>query len=261
MTRLTLSLQVALWATCALFPLSDTVGTAIGANSPTIVKEAITRYLCHEVYWEGQGYRTGVPLSLDVRTDSARFYAWVHDITNEPRNRISVFLMGSIGEGQTAVALLTGYNEDLGARIPGYTRDRRYFTETPVIGDTLTIPTDCTPRFDPPTPRKDRMLGTVLTTLERFLRSLARAGIWKGPHEATLTIADFNVDYPVTYVLVEPPGELYIVRLHNPQNYESDEYERNGEYPIGEILGEAQLNDLLPKVRKHGVIRKLVITP
>jgi hypothetical protein len=77
--------------------------------------------------------------------------------------------------------------------------------------------------------------------------------------EVTLIIADFNIDYPYTYIMVEPVNEVYRVTLHDPQNYDSDEYEREGEYPFGEEYSVSK--ELLEKIHKHGIIRKITLTP
>jgi hypothetical protein len=127
--------------------------------------------------------------------------------------------------------------------------------------DAITIPTDCNPRYDPPTPRKQRMLETVINTLQKHLSVFMRSGVSKYQSQITLTIADFNVDYPSTYILVEPPGHLFTVTLHNPQDYDSDLYEREGEYPLREVRVKPHHKDLLEKIRKHGIVRKVTLAP
>ncbi len=248
------------WGILTLLLLPRPAG-ASEANELKTVTEVVTRYLCYEVYWAGKSYRRGIPLSLEVKIDGDRFSAWVHEVMVEPRVRASVFLMGSLRKGKVGVGLRRGYNEYLAPRFPTYTKDRSHFSQGPVSRTAVTIPEDCTPHYDPVTPEKDRMLSTIVTTVQRFLSSLVRAGIWVGNRNVTLTIAAFDVDYPHTYILVEPPGDLYTVALHDPQDYSNDEYECSGEYPIGEVLAESERQDLLPKIRKHGVTRQVVISP
>jgi hypothetical protein len=137
----------------------------------------------------------------------------------------------------------------------------RKFAAGPLITDTLTIPTDCTPRYEPLTRQKGRMVETVVSTLQKRLSAWMQRGIATYPREVTLNIADFNVDYPSTYILVEPPVELYTATLHKVSDYDSDEYERDGEYPLGEIRMKPHMKDLLEKIRKHGIVRKIVLTP
>ena len=227
---------------------------------PAPIKEALSRSLCYELYWQGQKYQVGVPLPLDIKIQQERFLAWIDDLKVAQGVRMSGFFIGRVKDGKGVALLDRGYNVDVSPQVPGYAEDRRHFVGG-TMKDTLTIPTDCTPRYDPPTPQKERKLQTVVTTMQKQLSSFVRIGAAKYPREITLIIADFNIDYPRTYVLVKPPGELYTVTLHNRQDYDDDLYEREGEYPLGSLRVTPHLKDLLAKIHKHGIIRKIVLTP
>lgn len=223
----------------------------------TAAKDALSRYICFEVYWWGRNYPVG-PLPLQVKINQRRFLAWVEDIEASPRIQVIGFYTGRLKDGRGAVISMSGHN----AKLSPPDRTEYEAVAGDPIADTLTVPTDCTPTYDPITPQKERMLETVVSTLRIRLSSFVRNGVAKYPKEVTLTIADFNVDYFETYILVDPPndlaGELYTVNLHDPTNYDGDEYERDGEYPFGvRRLSER----LVEKIRRHGIIRKIRLDP
>jgi hypothetical protein len=236
-----------------LFLSAPSIPRALAAEDAGItarIKTAVTRSLCYDVYWGGgRFYRKGVPLPLKIKIEGTKFYAQLQDVGDLGKRSVSLYQIGLV----RAESAVVTHNFERGLE--------KRFLDTPVISDVLTIPTDCTPRYDPPAPQKERMLQTVVSTLKKQLSSFVRAGVWKYPSGVRLTIADFNVDYPSTYILVEPPGHLYSVTLHNPQDYDSDLYERQGEYPFGEIRVRPHHRPLLAKIRKHGIVRKITLTP
>jgi len=263
---------------CFYVPLSfGSSQSPVKTAQITVVKNAVVRYSCFQVYWHGWNRKQGTPLPLqlriegdehlslpyEIKADGKRFIAWIKGVEFHRGNRIDQFLTGRVSNDSAAIILSEGYNADLRPPVPGHAENRSRFKGSQVITDTLTIPTDCTPRYDSPTPQKERMLRAVVTTMEKRLSSFVRTGAAQYPKEVTLIIADFNVDYPSTYILVDLPGELYTysVTLHDPQDYDSDQYEREGEYPFGNIRIKPEHKELLAKIRKHGIVRKIILAP
>lgn len=232
-------------------------------DSFALVKDAIIRSICHEVYWDEQRYRLGAVLPLEIKMEGARFYAWVEHLEVSKRNRMSFFYEGRIKEGKGAVISRTGYNMN----ITDWTPASRFFEyrshfDKDAVKTTLETPRDCAPRYDPPTPQKERMVETVVSTMRIQMSDYVRRGFVKYPKEITIVIADFNVDYPWTYVLVEGPGKLYYwVILHSGRDYDSDQWEREGEYPFTSIEIEPVDKSRLAKIRRHGIRRKIVLDP
>jgi hypothetical protein len=226
------------------------------ADDVSLIKQAVTRHLCHELYWDGRPYQQGIPLNVEIQQDGDHFYVWIPDAAVQ-YGPMTVFLTGRIASGTAAVALLRGYNSRLGPRMPGYAQDRQQFSAG-AMSDVVALPRDCTPQIAAPTPQKTRMLQAVKNTVEMEYRWLSRSGAIPAPRAFTLTIADFNVDDPWTYVLVEPGGKVLHIMLHDPQAYDSDEYERSGEYPSGEVY-RADLAKLRARIRQHGIIHRFTV--
>jgi len=223
------------------------------------IQQALTRYLCHEVYWPGQPHRLGIPLPLKITIQETQFWAWIKELQVIKRARMDFFFLGRLKDGKAVVAYPWGYNVALLPQSPHYLADRRRFESGPVLTTTLTLPTDCTPQYDPPTPQKERMLEAIVNTMQQKLSRWVKQGIAKYPREVTLTIANFNVDSPWTYVLIKSSRKLYTVTLHD---LDDDDPEQAGqEYFIKDFSIRPIDKPLLAKIRKHGITRKIVLTP
>lgn len=231
---------------------------ASNANEVSSIKNALLRRLCFEIYWEWSD-RPSSTLPMRIRIEDESFRIWINDLRVTKKAHMAGYFVGRLRNGRAAIIHSEAYNINLTPSVPGYVENKPLFDAKDVIEDTLILPSDCTPRYDPISPQKELMLRTVVSTVQKTLSSWVKEGIAKYPREVTLIIADFNVDYPSTYILVKPINKVYSVTLHDPQDYESDEYERSGEYPFGEVYNKSK--SLLAKIRKHGIVRKIVLTP
>jgi len=218
------------------------------------IKTAIIRSLCYDVYWaggwgSGEFYRRAEALPLKLFIEGETFYARIDPIGFFGKNKqpMRANRIGIVRSDQAVVVTNSKAGMD------------ELFATKPIIKDTITIPANCTPHYDPTTPKKELMLRAVISTMQKRLSEFVKIGVAKYPRELTLIIADFNIDYPSTYILVKQTKELYSVTLHDPQNYDSDEYEQSGEYPFGGVYNKSK--SLLAKIRKHGITRKIVLAP
>ncbi len=251
-----------------------------------LVKDALTRSLCFQKYWLGWGWEDGATVPLAIKFEGKKFYVWANDLPSvgeddylvnvfingmmfsvdpadrpqkEKRVHFAAFFEGRIKDGKGVIAKYEGFNLAAGRPFPQIREFKERFVSGYIMKDMLTIPSDCTPRYDPPTPQKELMVKTVVSTMKMLLNGYSRDGISKYPPEVKIVIADFNTDYPYTYVLVEPAKELYTVVFHDPEDYDNDEYGRDGEYGTGE---EYHLYTyILTQIRENGIVRKIAITP
>lgn len=240
--------------TSTLYPAVSISNTETNSHTIESIKKAVTESLCYDIYWagawgHGEHYQRGVPLPFKLVVEGEKFYARVAPV-------------GFIGKGQQPM-MAERIGIVRGERAVVVTNSEpnmdKIFSTYPLIENTLTIPTDCTPKYDPMTPKKELMIKTIVNTMQKTLSRWVRTGIAKYPQKLNLIIADFNIDYPQTYVLVEQTKKVYRVTLHDFENYDSDEYEREGIYPFGEQYNVSE--ELLIKIRKHGIIRKVTLTP
>jgi len=252
-----------LWLVLTLGLISSlfSLNPPLAADQVASVKQALSQALCYGVYWMGSNYDLGRSLPIQIRMDGPEVFVWIPDLEVTKSDHMAGFFVGRLKEGKGVVTHAESYNINLTPPLPAYLKNRRYFETGTVIKETLTMPEDCTPNYDPSSPQKELMVRTVVSTMQKTLGRWAKTSIKKYPAEVNIIIADFNIDYPSTYVLVKPGDELYSVTLHDPQDYDSDEYEREGIYPLGERRVEPGMENLLAKIRKHGITRKIVLMP
>jgi hypothetical protein len=239
------------------------LGADVADDRLGLVKEAITRSICREVFWEGAQFRLGRSLPLEVKFEGKKFYVWIVDLTDAKNIRTSYFYEGLIKDRKAIVIFVTGHNmASKRSPTPQLLAERRKF-EDGAIKEKFTTPTHCFLDIDPLTPEKTRMIETVVSTMQKQLGAYRRQGIESYPSEVSIIIADFNVDYPYTYVLVNKPGssELDVVTLHDYDDWESDKYERDGAYPLVNRRIGPEHKELLAKIQKNGIARKIIITP
>ncbi|MCX5805762.1 MAG: hypothetical protein NT010_06810 [Proteobacteria bacterium] len=219
-------------------------------------KEALIRWLCWDKYWGWGPYEQGITVPIEIKIDKESFYVWINDLLTKPDFHVAGFYTGRIKDGQGAVMSCEGYS------IPYNIKPdkKRYFETGQVIKDNITIPKDCSPCYDPPSPQKELMFRMLVKTMKNELSQLARMGLSESPKKIFLTIANFNIDYPSTYVLAEPLGAIYRVVFHstmNVQEYDDNFFEKLGGYPIGEMYDPS--HDLIAKIRKHGITREIIL--
>lgn len=231
---------------------------ALADNQITQIKEALIRWLCYEVYWSAGTPSTSIlekTLPFEIKTEADKFYVWVNDLDVTESHHMAGFYWGRIKNGEGAIIMREAYNINLIPPLPSHQKNRRYFESGDVVKDNLTMPADCTPRYDPMTAQKELILNTIISSMKKTFSRWMQTGIATYPHEITLVISDFNIDYPWVFVLVEDNNKLYRVTLHDPQDYDKieDEYLFDEEYN--------KSNELLTKIRKHGIIRKITLDP
>lgn len=223
----------------------------------SVIAQIVTESLCYDVYWDGgwgpgNGYRQGIPLSAKILVDGVHFYVRVNAVTLEGPNRrpLSIDRIGVILPRGPVVTM----NYD-----PGMDSIMREAHQTQI-----TIPTDCTPHFDPTTPRKRRMIDAIENTVRHEIAENIRVLGLKYPSPQTLTVADFNIDYPQTRAILEPgfrtPGELFEVSLHDPLNWDDSSVEHGlGTYATNEKRIRLDMQPMVEKIRRHGIVRKIQI--
>jgi len=223
------------------------------------IKKALLRRICYDSYWQGENIllRRTVPIETVVEGD--RFFVRINDLRVVRGSNMVGFYQGIIRDGKAFVSLVEEWNIRIAPSGP-YGKNWKHSGAGRVISNSLLLPNDCTPKYDPSSARKEAMLRTVVNTMKFGLHFMPGQSLPGHPVEFTLTIANFNVDYPYTYVLVEPSREFFRVRLHDFSDSESGEYEKEGQYPYEQIY-EKVSQELVQKVREHGIVFKITGTP
>ncbi len=278
---------ISVFLLCAAFCLL--AGALHAEDRNAMVRDALLRHICYEKYWKGYDYAPGSTISYEALFAGDRLYVLVDGLRYSDKGSqpdVSEFLRGLLRDGILDMVLSTSmYGWDRGSPA-GMAEYREIFSSKDAIKGTLTVPVDCTPRYDTPTPEKGRMLDKVAYTIRDRLEEMAYYAANKpnlkeyyagyvAADEYELTVADFNVDYPSTSVIVRPGNLLYEVELHNRNDDHGYLGDFFGNYMSRDLVqadAEARalarvdpsLRDLgepapglVGKILKHGIVRKI----
>jgi len=252
-------------------------GSASASDSDTasvaVAKDAVRRWLCWDKYWGWGPYELGRVVPAKIKFDGKAFYVRIDDIVVTDQVRMAAFYMGRIKEGHAAVILREAYDmndrppkkkkrqfENVGPVVsgPGLREQRKaIFENGSTIFADLSIPTDCTPHYDAPTTEKELMISTIVKTMRSRLAGLFTENGSVNATRVKIIIANFNVDYPSTYVLVEPTNEVKTVTLHDAQDYDGHAFEKAGAYPAGVVEEPSQ--ELISKIKRDGIVKEIDI--
>ncbi len=205
------------------------------------------RAVCYDIYWRGRDYRPGSVAQAKISLGDKRFRALLEGVQRTRPPQTSLLLMGKTGNGKAGAVVYKGYNtaRPTDAELGPF--------ENGGIVETIEIPRDCTPRLDPPTAEKERMMRAVVNTMKDDLLS-QQITVGRVASEVTLTVADFNVDYQNTYVILEgSTPRVFEVALHDPNDYANTEYQLGDSYYAQEIYAKYHIDGLIPRIRKHGI--------
>jgi hypothetical protein len=237
---------------------SPAMSRAAAAGAPGIdtqlVVGAVQREICFETYWGNRDtYRLGQTATLTVRRQrNDMAYVWSEQLSRVPHvsawgNFYSVF----VKDGEAAVGTSNGYNLDRSSQKPWVFDDEQQTVQ-------IQIPADCTPHFLPETPLKTQMLDLVTSSIAKELQVFNKYnGV--GAHYSggiRIVIANFNTDYPETYVTIPSIGLVFTVTLHASiaplADLPTDGYE------MVEIYGEENKARANEKIQKYGIDREVL---
>ena len=218
--------------------------SSLGQPLTERIASAVVRDLCADIYWsredaDVQGHSW--PLTVGVEGD--HFYARVKFRADHSPSHSDFW---GVDDGERA-SIRGNYLQDFEEKLQWNS-----------VSVEVTVPVDCTPRFDPETPEKRRMIATIVSSTQEDLSRWRRQGIRRYPKRVKLLIADFNVHDLYTYVLVMPQKDVLEVALHDPAWKDDASYQRRG-YISREIADKGQRQLLIPKIRPHSISRDVVL--
>lgn len=219
--------------------------------------------MCYDDYWRGRIFGPGSYIPIKIKFDKDKFNVMASGDLSSGDGLAFFFYTGRFKDGKAAIIRMAGYSTDLNGKGkvgPVFEKRRQEFTNGNVYKDSMVMPIDCTPQYDPPDAQKELMLHSIIKTVRGMLFSdMKSEGKTNQYSEYTITIANFNVDYPYTYVLIEPTGNILSITLHNVSDYDSDEFERMGQYPWSEMHDTTDA--ITKKIREHGIVKNISRTP
>jgi hypothetical protein len=227
---------------------------ASSSKDPLVaIRNGIISDICREVFWYESPYPLGKSLPLQVKIYNGHFVAFVKRLSSFQGEPVSYYYKGLLESSKAIVTNVQAPNDRLNLSPPDFWVNVPAPPKTVFTDTVLTLPSTCPSSLEPSNPTKQKMVETVFKTVYWLLK---RDKISGSPW--TIFVADFNVDYPGTYVLIEgnQSRNLIYVNLHDPKDWESKEY-LSGPYLYVERRIYPNYKDWFSKIRKHAIIRKI----
>jgi hypothetical protein len=243
-----------------LIILSHMVVTGKGFDDTTaVIKETLNRYFCNQIYWHIEKLPSQITQAYKVKIIGNRFTIFFESVKPKSNLHMLHFLYGRIKNGTGAI--ITGYGRNAKYIDKRTQTALNQFEDGGIVNDSITIPIDCIPKYDS-SAQKEKMVETVVSTMQKELGDTRRRGLARYPNEVNLFIANFTVDQGGTLVIVEPSdGLVYDITFHDPHNYDSDKYEQEGEYPHGEKDINSYNKMILEKIKRYAIKRRIALIP
>ena len=137
---------------CCLYVYLINSRPAVAEDRLSLVKDAMTRNLCYQDFWQGNNYNKGAVVELEIKFEGEKFYVWTNDLPAKVfvDLHFTSFYAGRLKDGKGAITFSDSHNNELPGLPPQMREYRRHFESGAIAKDTLTVPVDCAPRYDPP---------------------------------------------------------------------------------------------------------------
>ncbi len=192
---------------------------------------------------------------MSVHKDGDLAYVWVEGLkTFQAAYRTATFFTVFSSRGQAAVSVASSYNVEEMRGSERFEKDREKVFRSEAETVSLNLPKDCTPKEVQKTPIENEMIAVIDRTIRNELRTFNKLAGTNYPSELRVIIADFEWNYPRTFVLLPTTGEIFSVALHDARNPLDDRFLKQGEYPIQPI---APAPGRVQKIEKHGIVREI----
>ncbi len=224
-----------------------------------LIRTALNNYINYEICWAGGGphggmlYRFGktVILSLAVSKDEKKFYVWGDDLQYSIELHHPSLTDNYYGAYSNHMAAIIGMGG------PFAIAPKRLVSVSAEKFD-FTIPRQCVMTF-PPSSEKTAMVNAIVNTMTDFVEQVNREEQFQYPSPLHIVIANFDVNYPRTFVYIEETHEVYALTLHDITNYFGDTFLKEG-YPFSLINYFSRSNPFVRKILKYGIHKEINIS-
>ena len=244
-----------------VFLLSNVARHDAAAEIPiAAVTRAIQRYVCFQAFWNARDqYRLGHSVTVTLHYEPDKVYAWSESLSTVQHVKAWADFFVVVGRGdQVLVSDLTGFNVDNMREEPNFKRDKSLVFTDPSRETSILLPANCTPHLLPTEPLKTRMLDVVEKTIANQLLSVDNDKVKPGSN-VKIIIAEFDTDYPWTYVFVPETNEMWIVSLRGKSDPFGDQAISAGEYPSGLVYNKDWIETLKGKLAAFGIVRQIEV--
>lgn len=230
--------------------------------SVPLMKAALKSYVNYEICWAGGGLQAGTPyrvgktvtLTLSINKNERKFYFWGDELQYAAELNQPPLADLYYGVYSKNLAVITGSDiaNTTAANVMKWLMQRkdRYFSGQITKVD-FTIPSDCVMNF-PPSKEKTEMVDAIVKTMASFVEQVNREEQFEYPTPLHVVIANFDVNYPRTFVYIEETNEVYALALHDITNYFGDTFLKEG-YPFNLVNYFDKNSPFVKKIMRYGI--------
>lgn len=237
--------------------------------SLTSISTALSKYINYEMCSGDGGPHGGTPyffgkhvtLSLTFSKDEGKFYIWGDDLQYSielHHPRMADLYYGTYSDHRIAITGVDGANTAVKNIMQWLMRRKQKFFSGQIKKFDYTIPKQCVMSF-PPSPEKTAMLNTIVNTMTDFVKQVDQRTQFQYPTPLHIVIANFDVDYPRTFVYIPETREVYNLTLHDITNYFGDTFLKDG-YPLSLVNYFSKDSPFVKKILKYGIYKTIDIS-
>ena len=245
----------------ALVGASLTSSVSASSNHLASIQQALLSYLNYDICWGGgtpnaSPLRFGESATILLSRDESefKFFLWTDGLQQpigKDHDHITQIFYGMFSGADAGIANVTSYNPSRMSRLSWVREETARFSSKDVEQFTIKIPSNCAMSF-PPSREKAEMLEAIINTMNAVVSQVNRQGYSHYALPAPAIVANFNVDYPRTFVYIKETGEIYAVVLHDATNYFDNSFLTGKSYPFNVIGKYGVDNALVQKIIKYG---------
>lgn len=231
-------------------------------KSSHLLQDTVISQICWQVYWGGdQWYRLGTTETMSVSQAGDMIYAWSSSLSSVPNvdHWVDFFSVSNEG-GRYVLSDYSGLNLDSEGAKHAFEKKLALISVGGIEKLDISIPKSCNPLFAADTPRKTRMLDDVVSSIAQSLIEANKFRPDSYPIHLSVVIANFNIGYPETFVLVPSKRQVFVVSLSTDADRDGQQIEGDVVNQLAPQYGETadQLYKRIEqKVVKYGVNREI----
>ena len=222
------------------------------------IRDAVARYICFQSYWEdwnqdkAKTHLFNEPLAMNIHFSGLTYVARINSFFAFNDHVWSSAYIGHVAEN--AVHVDEYYEWDRKVPPPFDIDTKGNIRPNSTSKISVTIPNNCTPEFAPDSTEKSEMIDGILRSIQELI---AFRNYYHPIPESTTSrvlIANFNVDSPYTYLMLNFGETVFVVDL---AGHNSLRVNGKSQFVISEMDNQNSeaVNSIRAKIKQYSIDR------
>lgn len=226
------------------------------------VLTAMKRYVCFDSYWmDNENYRFGETVQLNINSRNDNTYIWVENLESQqfmPSN--AGFIQFKSADDALLPVVREFFNQNAMKDSQNFELRKSIVFSGTVVHRDFVVPAQCTPEFLPSSELKAKILVDVRKSIADELAQLDMvASEKKYGSSVEVVIANFDIDYPMTFAYLPGSGEVFRIELNSSPDANIGEYLAEGGFPVGFINNSTWETNLKPKIQANALFKGKIL--